>query len=39
VHFCTGLSGLPSIIGIGAMSALMFWLGTRSFAKARAISD
>jgi hypothetical protein len=30
------LTGLPSMIGMGAMSALMFWLGTRSFAKARA---
>jgi hypothetical protein len=36
----SGLGGsLPSIIGIGAMAALMFWLGTRSFAKARAPSD
>jgi len=30
------LTGLPSMIGMGAMSAFMFWLGTRSFAKARA---
>ncbi len=29
-------TGLPSMIGMGAMSAFMFWLGTRSFAKARA---
>ena len=32
------LTGLPSMIGVGAMSAFMFWLGTRSFAKARATS-
>jgi hypothetical protein len=32
------LTGLPSIIGMGAMSAFMFWLGTRCFAKARATS-
>jgi len=38
VAFASGLSGLPSIIGIGAMAAFMFWLGTRSFAKARATS-
>ena len=35
----SGLDGsLPSLIGIGAMAALMFWLGSRSFAKARATS-
>jgi hypothetical protein len=34
----SGLGGsLPSVIGIGAMSAGMFWLGNRSFAKARAM--
>jgi len=27
---------LPSLIGICAMAAFMFWLGTRAFAKARA---
>jgi hypothetical protein len=27
---------LPTIIGIGAMAALMFWAGRRAFAKARA---
>jgi hypothetical protein len=32
------LTGLTSSIGMGAMSALMFWLGTRCFAKARATS-
>jgi len=32
------LTGLPSMIGMGAMSAFMFWLGCRSFAKARATS-
>jgi hypothetical protein len=32
-----GLSGsLPSLIGIGAMAAFMFWAGCRAFAKARA---
>ena len=30
------LTGLPSMIGMGAMSAFMFWLGSRCFAKARA---
>jgi hypothetical protein len=35
----SGLGGsLPSLIGIGAMAAFMFWLGSRSFAKARATS-
>ena len=29
---------LPSIIGIGAMAAFMFWVGRRAFAKARATS-
>ena len=29
---------LPSIIGIGAMAAFMFWAGRRAFAKARATS-
>ena len=29
---------LPSIIGIGAMAAFMFWAGNRAFAKARATS-
>jgi hypothetical protein len=38
VAFASGLSGLPSIIGMGAMAAFMFWLGCRSFAKARATS-
>jgi hypothetical protein len=32
------LTGLPSSIGMGAMSAFVFWLGCRSFAKARATS-
>ena len=33
----SGLSGsLPSLVGIGAMAALMVWLGRRAFAKARA---
>jgi hypothetical protein len=33
----SGLSGsLPSLIGIGAMAALMVWVGGRAFAKARA---
>jgi hypothetical protein len=31
--------GLPSLIGVGAMSALMVWAGRRAFAKARATSD
>lgn len=30
------MGSLPSIVGIGALSALMFWAGRRSFAKARA---
>ena len=35
----SGLSGsLPSLIGIGGLAALMFWVGRRSFAKARATS-
>jgi hypothetical protein len=29
---------LPSIIGIGALAAFMFWAGNRAFAKARAAS-
>jgi hypothetical protein len=33
----SGLAGsLPSLIGIGAMAAFMFWVGRRAFAKARA---
>ena len=33
----SGLGGsLPSVIGIGAMAAFMFWAGYRAFAKARA---
>lgn len=33
----SGLAGsLPSAIGVGAMSAFMFWVGNRAFAKARA---
>jgi hypothetical protein len=31
--------GLPSLIGVGAMSALMVWAGRRAFAKARETSD
>jgi hypothetical protein len=32
----SGLGGsLPSVIGIGAMAAFMFWAGNRAFAKAR----
>ncbi|HXI08984.1 MAG: hypothetical protein ACRC1G_19290 [Bradyrhizobium sp.] len=32
----SGLAGsLPSLVGIGAMAAFMFWAGRRSFAKAR----
>jgi len=32
----SGLSGnLPILIGVGAMAAFMFWLGSRAFAKAR----
>jgi hypothetical protein len=35
----SGLGGsLPSLIGIGTMAAIMFWLGRRAFAKARATS-
>ena len=35
----SGLTGsLPSLIGIGAMAAFMFWAGRRAFAKARHIS-
>ena len=30
--------GLPSLIGIGAMAAFMFWAGRRAFAKACASS-
>ena len=30
--------GLPSLIGIGAMAAFMFWAGRRAFAKACATS-
>ena len=30
---------LPTIIGIGAMAAVMFWAGRRAFAKARATSS
>ncbi|MCK1544085.1 hypothetical protein IVA87_09955 [Bradyrhizobium sp. 147] len=33
----SGLAGsLPSLVGIGAMAAFMFWAGRRSFAAARA---
>jgi hypothetical protein len=39
VAFLSGLSDLPSMIGIGAMAAFMFWLGTRCLAKARAASS
>jgi hypothetical protein len=39
VAIVSGLSmGLPSFIGIGAMSAFAFWTGNRAFAKARATS-
>jgi hypothetical protein len=39
VAIASGLGGsLPSIIGIGAMAAFMFWAGRRAFAKARATS-
>ena len=31
------LTGSLSMIGMGAMAAFMFWLGTRSLAKARAM--
>jgi len=35
----SGLAGsLPSLIGIGAMAAFMFWLGRRAFRKALATS-
>jgi hypothetical protein len=34
----SGLTGLPSIIGMGAVAAFVFWLGCRFFAKARATS-
>jgi hypothetical protein len=40
----TGIAGglatgsLPTIIGVGAMAAFMFWAGNRAFAKARATS-
>jgi hypothetical protein len=35
----SGLGGsLPSLIGIGAMAAFMFWAGNRAFAKARTAS-
>lgn len=33
------MGSLPSIIGIGAMSAFMFWAGRRAFDKARTTSD
>jgi hypothetical protein len=34
-----GLAGnLPSLIGVGAMAAFMFWVGSQAFAKARAKS-
>jgi lysylphosphatidylglycerol synthetase-like protein (DUF2156 family) len=39
---CTGIpdslatGSLPSLIGVGAMAAFMFWAGRRAFAKARA---
>ena len=36
VAIASGLTGSLRIIGIGAMAAFMFWLGRRSFAKARA---
>lgn len=33
----SGLTGsIPSLVGIGAMAAGAFWMGQRSFAKARA---
>ena len=33
----SGMGGsLPSMIGVGAMAAFMFWAGNRAFAKARA---
>ena len=32
------MGSLPSLIGIGAMAAFMFWAGRRAFAKARATS-
>jgi hypothetical protein len=35
----SGLGGsLPSMIGVGAMAAGMFWFGNRAFAKARETS-
>ncbi len=35
----SGLAGsVPSLIGIGAMAAFMFWIGRRAFAKARHVS-
>jgi hypothetical protein len=37
-YVAISLTGLTSMIGMGAMSAVMFWLGTRCFAKARATS-
>jgi hypothetical protein len=38
VFVASGLTGLPSMIGMGAMAAFVFWLGCRFFAKARATS-
>jgi hypothetical protein len=39
VAIISGLAGsLPNLIGVGAMSAFMVWLGSRAFAKARARS-
>lgn len=35
VAIISGLGDLPNLIGIGAMSAFMVWLGSRCFAKAR----
>ena len=32
------MGSLPSLIGIGAMAAFMFWAGRRAFAKARETS-
>ena len=29
------MGSLPSLVGIGAMAAFMFWAGRRAFAKAR----
>jgi hypothetical protein len=31
--------GLPTFIGVGAMSACAFWVGTRAFRKAREMSN